>query len=395
MYFLKTGVIGGGISGLLTSIRLSESGCNVYLYEEHTEVGLPEHCTGIVSKKTLKMMNAPIDECIKKEFTEIAFFNSKGESIKLKLNEPIFSIDRVCLEKKLLKIAEGLGVNVYLKTKVALVDHDRFYNFSTKKIEDFNNIVLAWGNSIQQNPPPFLHKRTSQIIGINRLIEIEGNIKEENYISVYFNHYLSPGFFSWKVPLNRGTFILGLGSLDPKKIPLSLNKFENELFGNNRIKIVKSYGGVINVSLPEAVAFPKKVIAIGDALGMSKPLSGGGIYGISKALNFDVTRINCEDVFEKIKSNIFNVLRELKKQERISRVFHNPSNQELLDETISFISKNYSIISSKAIDYDEHQNFILFPIFSPKLFLTMSLKLIRDKEYRKKLKKAIYSDLLD
>ncbi|WP_158308281.1 NAD(P)/FAD-dependent oxidoreductase [Fervidicoccus fontis] len=71
---MKTGVIGGGISGLLTSIRLSESGCNVYLYEEHTEVGLPEHCTGIVSKKTLKMMNAPIDECIKKEFTEIAFF---------------------------------------------------------------------------------------------------------------------------------------------------------------------------------------------------------------------------------------------------------------------------------------------------------------------------------
>src|SRR5687767_14883071 len=41
-------VVGGGPAGLITARDLAADGCSVVLLEEHTQIGAPVHCTGVL-----------------------------------------------------------------------------------------------------------------------------------------------------------------------------------------------------------------------------------------------------------------------------------------------------------------------------------------------------------
>ena len=42
-------VIGGGPAGLITASELAQARSSVLVLEEHSQVGLPDHCAGLVS----------------------------------------------------------------------------------------------------------------------------------------------------------------------------------------------------------------------------------------------------------------------------------------------------------------------------------------------------------
>ena len=52
-------VVGAGPAGLCTALRAAEEGLDVLVLEEHTEVGVPTHCTGIVSGETDQLYKIP------------------------------------------------------------------------------------------------------------------------------------------------------------------------------------------------------------------------------------------------------------------------------------------------------------------------------------------------
>src|SRR5437667_2130864 len=54
-------VVGGGPAGLYTALRTAEGGLNVLLLEEHKELGVPTHCSGIVSGETNRLYKVPDD----------------------------------------------------------------------------------------------------------------------------------------------------------------------------------------------------------------------------------------------------------------------------------------------------------------------------------------------
>src|SRR3989442_15192896 len=54
-------VVGAGPAGLYTTLRAAEAGLDVLLLEEHEELGVPTHCSGIVSGETNRLYKVPDD----------------------------------------------------------------------------------------------------------------------------------------------------------------------------------------------------------------------------------------------------------------------------------------------------------------------------------------------
>ena len=52
-------IVGGGPAGLYTAFRTAGAGLDTLLLEEHAEIGVPTHCTGIVSGETNRLYKIP------------------------------------------------------------------------------------------------------------------------------------------------------------------------------------------------------------------------------------------------------------------------------------------------------------------------------------------------
>src|SRR5690242_4330210 len=54
-------IVGAGPAGLYTALRAAEEGLSIVVLEEHAELGVPTHCTGIVSGETNRLYKVPDD----------------------------------------------------------------------------------------------------------------------------------------------------------------------------------------------------------------------------------------------------------------------------------------------------------------------------------------------
>src|SRR5947208_14515907 len=54
-------IVGAGPAGLYTALRTAEEGLDTLVLEEHDVVGVPTHCTGIVSGETNRLYKIPVE----------------------------------------------------------------------------------------------------------------------------------------------------------------------------------------------------------------------------------------------------------------------------------------------------------------------------------------------
>ena len=264
-------VIGGALSGGRTAELLAKKGHKVLLIEEHSDIGEPCKCTGLVSWRTPEMLNLPKD-LIVNTVDRANFHAPDGSYFTLKSKKSVFVLDRPGLDRFLFNSAVDAGVYARISETF-----ERFwYNNGAVSIKtnrgtyDAKMIVGADGGNSKVAKQANIEMPKTVFSGLQTTAE--GDFEN---VELWFGSRLCPKFFGWIVPENGSVARVGIAA---EKNP---NLFYQQFLRQRVNSMVNpNVAGIIRFGLMNDTV-SDRVVLVGDAACQMKPISGGGItYGL-------------------------------------------------------------------------------------------------------------------
>jgi geranylgeranyl reductase family protein len=258
-------IIGAGPAGCRTAEIISSKGYSTLVIEEHTTIGRPTQCTGLVSNKIGKIPKKIILNKIKN-----ARFYSGKSYFEVESKENAYVIDRAGFDRFTATKARSSGVEFKLGVIFSGLKGNTIYagghEYKTKILvgADGPNSFVAKANSIKL-PKNF-------ILGMQA--RVKGNFDPVT-VELHFGSDVAPGFFTWIVPEDE--HIARIGLMANKNIMRYFEKFVKMAVGNARMH--DKFGDLVRYGLIEK-SCSDNTILVGDAACQIKPFSAGGlVYG--------------------------------------------------------------------------------------------------------------------
>lgn len=388
-------VVGGGPTGCYAASLLGQRGLDVHVLEEHSVIGEPVNCSGVIGAEAFSTLGLP-DSLKLGEISRLTLVSPSKLEVNFSPQSPLaYIVDRAAFDRVMADKTSTSGVTIHLGT--AVVDlhvmngcveldvkenvngHEKFgirnSNFGNghRKIRA-GMVILAGGPHYKLQcklgmgePRRFL--RTAQAE-----VEVQG-IKETK---VLMGSQIAPGSFGWIVPFRReGREFARIGvSSRTSALPYLKTLFE-ELRSQDHLRSsnppIRSWRIPIT---PIRRTFAERVLAVGDAAGQTKPTTGGGIfYGLLCAESIAQTAAGA---FEKgdFSSNALRAYekkwwKRLGKEIRIGTLFRRLA-ERLTDNEIDGL---FRVVQSDGIlravtrkaRFDWHKDVIYFALRHPAL----------------------------
>jgi geranylgeranyl reductase family protein len=282
-------VVGGGPAGLYAASRLAHAGFAVVVCEEHEAIGEPAHCTGVLSAGAFDELRLN-RSAILNALTTVRFVSPSG--LEVRYTPPITEavvIDRVRFDQQLACQAQGAGAELKLGTRVTSLQVTPAGVKAQVRGGEIKArlAVLASGASytLQRRlglglPRAYLHTAQREITA-ERLGDVE----------IHFGRAVAPAGFAWVVPIQRSHGLYARVGVMAGGQPAR--------WYERMVARLTGWGVAAGTDRPRLKYLPlrsisrtydNRVLAIGDAAGLVKPTTGGGIYYsiVSAALAADV-----------------------------------------------------------------------------------------------------------
>lgn len=274
-------IVGGGPAGLLAAARLAEAGLDVLVLEEHTRVGDPTHCTGIVSLEMADVAKVP-GSIVLNRLTRAAMVAPGGARCRVTWDgvgqEQILVIDRGAFDQSLAE--EALAAGARLRTN-ARVDALAVGSSSVqvrvgRETLSARACLLACGVSYR-----FQRQLGLGLPGrVIHTAQLEVDAAPSNTVELHFGRKIAPDGFLWTVPVVReGRPRLKIGVMANGDAETHLRRFVVRPAVRARLR--GELGAPIRRLLPLrpiAKTYADRVLVVGDAGGFTKPTTGGGIF---------------------------------------------------------------------------------------------------------------------
>ena len=272
-------VIGGGPAGSIAAARLAEAGFAVTMLEEHDAIGEPVHCTGLLGLDAFGEFDLPQDLVLGVSGAA-RFWGANGESVLVESRRVHAAvIDRAGLDRLLAHRAERAGATIVRGFRAEEV-------VATAR----GVVVRGHGPAVQARACILAcgaNYRFHRALGLGlpelflQTAQLEAPFPEGAAIEVRFGREVAPSGFAWMVPLKRGD------------VPYARVGLMSETRASDRFRTflgaLCDRAGVPPSSLPTPRlkmlplgpvprTYADRVIAVGDAAGLVKPTTGGGIY---------------------------------------------------------------------------------------------------------------------
>jgi len=243
---MQVAIIGAGINGLYLAWKLANKGNKVTVFERKNQIG-QETCSGLFSARILEFF--PQSQGLIKNKIDYTLVHFPRKTVRVDFSKPFFIMSHAELDRMTATLAQEVGVEIVLNKSISEIP------------QGFDRIIGADG------PNSSLRKR----LGLKDpkyklgILGFQEGRNESNYVETWA---IKKGFI-WKIP--RGEYI-EYGILAPTKEANSLfNKFlkdKNILLNNVKAKLI-----------PQSLILPKNksITLAGDAMGLTKPWSGGGV----------------------------------------------------------------------------------------------------------------------
>jgi len=352
---MKVGIVGAGFSGLLSALKIAKY-MDVEVFEEHARIGYPRHCTGLVSEYVFNYLGSEVGECTLNSFNRyiVRHVSRPNDEIELRFKERVYLIDRPKAEQYFADVVQSYGGIIYLSHGVKSVDaRDTSISLMDGSKKRYDLIILAEGSRANIVRKLGLCREIKYLIGVQAVLRVQNEL---DHPYVLFGDDLSNEFFGWLVPIDEKNLIAGLAdAVEPyNKLKRLISRYLRQFLNASQLsyEITEIFGGLIPMSKPCNQVI-NKVIGLGDAVSVTKPLSGGGIYGIYRQVReLESLKSLCspEDLVKEYSSRVKRLLHELRLQhlikDLINRKFNSINNLilKIIDSRINCI---------KVVDYDK------------------------------------------
>ncbi len=273
-------VAGAGVAGCMAAIEASRQGVKVGLFEEHPQVGVPSHCSGVVSLNGLKLLGVDRNQAYDQRLIRGArFFPPTGKPIEITRHEPVaLIVNRMRLDQYLAKKALNNGVELHTKSRITRLARagNREIHATIQNGGEVSAKVLIDASGAGSRLPTHAGLKVpdwSQILpGLQ--YELIGTNKQDDLVNLYFGSERAPGFFAWSIPTGDHSVRAGLATTKGNVRTL-LDRLVKEHWPMARVDATKS--GSVLVSGPVDRCWSPGFMVVGDAAGQVKQTTGGGI----------------------------------------------------------------------------------------------------------------------
>ena len=270
-------IVGAGPVGCKVGELLGKKKLRVLILEEHSEIGKPVQCAGLVSHRIFDLSEVSEDVVVN-VVEKARFFSHDGNYIELKHKKPVYVIDRERFDKKLAKKTQDAEVEIKTTKFVGYEKKKECLKVKSTK-GDFQAKLLVGADG-----PNSSVARVSDIkLPKNVLVGVQSTVDSKfdpSFVELWFSSDFAPGFFGWVIPENEREARVGLAVA--KNVNECFKKFLKKRF-DKPVKEKSKLAGVIRFGLIDD-SVSDRVLLVGDAASQVKPFSGGGlVYGLTGA----------------------------------------------------------------------------------------------------------------
>ena len=277
-------IVGGGPAGLYAAYCLAKAGRSVAVLEEHPEIGSPAHCTGLLPSESFTRFDLPRQA--NQATLRCARFHSPGGhtlSVASEKDETVV-VDRAAFDRGLADQALAAGADIFPGHRVeALRRLRRSLVARTSNNGGGGRLVRGRLGILATGVAYGLHRGLG--LGLpGRFVhgvQVEVEFEKTSEVEVYFGNEVAPESFAWVVPFTRqGVAMAKIGVLSSREAVTYLTRFLRSPQVASRVRPgpVCTYLRRPVPVWPLSETFADRVLAIGDAAGLAKPTTGGGVY---------------------------------------------------------------------------------------------------------------------
>ncbi|MGB9681381.1 MAG: geranylgeranyl reductase family protein [bacterium] len=336
-------IIGGGPVGARAGRDIAKEGYRVLILEEHPEIGEPSHCAGLVSNDVISLAEVEEDVILNRIMGANIYAYDNTRLSFVGNNVYAVVIDRVLFDKRLSCQAKENGAEILLNaraTGIARRNNEVEVIFiKDGKEERIKTKLVIGADGAYSSVARWVGLPLPSELIYTFQVEAEFPSDNINQVDVLIDDDVSPGWFSWVIPVSKDIVRIGLGiekRENPREYFRKLCSKWGVLRGFKDGNIRKIMAGLIPLGLISK-SYTDNVMLIGDAAFQLKPLSGGGLY-----LGLMAADISSKIAIEALRRKNFSestlsryhrewrktIGKEITLGLRLRRLFLNLSNQE-------------------------------------------------------------------
>ncbi|MAK97092.1 MAG: hypothetical protein CL996_06330 [Euryarchaeota archaeon] len=306
-------IVGAGPVGGRLATELASRGISTLMLEEHAEIGRPFQCAGLVNPPAMNMVN--LHDTILQSVDGALMHSPSGIMLPVGKDGRVRThvVCRKRFDQGVVAQAMDAGAHLWLKSKP--IDASVTTDGVIVKVEREGEIIdLTCGLLVGADGAHSWTRRhfrmgkpKEMMIGFQA--DVSGLTGKDNWLEMYTGKDFAPGFFAWVIPTGNNTHRVGMWArpqdLDGRSVEecyeslISHDLWKKRFAGMNEIA---RYCGPVPCGTIRK-PFKDRVMVIGDAAGMAKPTTGGGIGPGFRQIEAIIDKLSVAIIKDKLSSS--------------------------------------------------------------------------------------------